>query len=148
MKEQVFGFRKKEGTVSVYREADMKKLIASLEDGRYEWVLRKQKVIRTLPQNALFHVYCTIIAKEIGMTMQWVKDEMKKRFLTVPAKNMWGELIINKETGEVLTEIRDTRDLSKGEMAELCENIRIYVMEFNIYLEKPNEQGELKFTNL
>lgn len=148
MKEQVFGFRKKEGTVSVYRKADMKKLIASLEDGEYEYVLRKKKKKRTIPQNALFHVYCTIIAKEIGMSMAWVKQHLKEKFLTVPAKNIYGEPIINKETGEVLTEVRDTSDLSKMEMLELMEEIRMYVLEFSIYLEKPNEQGELKFTDL
>lgn len=149
MKETIFTGKKKPEGFKIYRRADMQKLLDSVEEGtELEIIIRKKKKKRTLSQNSLIHVYFDLISKDIGKSADWVKEHMKKEFLTVPAKNIYGELIVNEKTGEQLTEVRDTSDLNIGEMIEFCENIRIYVMDFGIYLEKPDEQGELKFTNL
>lgn len=149
MKETIFTGKKKEEGFKIYRRAEMQKLLDSVDIGtELEILIRKKKKKRTLPQNALFHVYVDIISKEIGMSREWVKNHLKEKFLTVTAKNICGEILINKQTGEVMTEVRDTSSLTISEMIEFCENIRIYVMDFGIYLEKPNEQGELTFTDL
>lgn len=107
--------------------------------------IKKWRKSRSPKQNALFHVYVGIIAEETGMAFERVKRALKAQFLTVDILDEDGVPVTNPATGEVLKEVRDTSDLDTLEMFELCENVRLWAMDFNIYLESPNEQGELKF---
>lgn len=100
---------------------------------------------RSLEQNGLMHVYFTEIALETGLTMQKVKDMMKKEFLTVDVENGYGEKVINPVTGQVMTRVMDTSELNTLEAFEFCEKVKLFVQDFGIYLKNSNEQNELKF---
>ena len=101
---------------------------------------------RSLPQNNLFHAYCAIIAEETGNSLEVVKSTLKKMFAVRSWLDSEGNEIINKETGEVLTYIQDTSQMSTIEMSELTENTRVFAMEwFGIYLAMPEEQQTFKF---
>lgn len=100
---------------------------------------------RTLKQNALLHVWIQEIADQTKMSTDRVKRAIKAQFLTIDCLDEEGVPMTNPATGEVLREVRDTSDLNTVEMAELCENVRIWVMDFGVYLKLPGEQDELKF---
>ena len=103
---------------------------------------------RTLKQNALFHAYVHEISDQTKMSAERVKRAIKAQFLTVDILDYDGVPMTNPATGEVLKEVRDTSDLNTEEMSELCENVKIWVMDFGVYLKAPNEQEELKFKDL
>jgi len=100
---------------------------------------------RTLKQNALFHAYVHEISDQTKMSPERVKRAIKAQFLTIDILDEDGVPMTNPTTGEVLKEVRDTSDLNTIEMSELCDNVRLLVMDFGVYLKAPNEQEELKF---
>jgi hypothetical protein len=112
-------------------------------------VIEKYYAKRSLKQNNLLHLYLSEIAKETGMQMEQIKDAIKKKFLTVALTTKDGEIIADKESGEVLERVRGTSELTVVEFMEFTENVRIWAMEFlGLYLPSPDEQTELKLNNI
>jgi hypothetical protein len=112
-------------------------------------VIEKYYAKRSLKQNNLLHLYLSEIAKETGMQLEQIKDALKKKFLTVPLTTKDGEIIADKESGEVLERVRGTSELTVVEFMEFTDNVRIFAMEFlGIYLPLPDEQTELKLNNI
>ena len=99
---------------------------------------------RSLPQNSLMHAYMTIIANESGNTLETVKSVLKRLFLTRDVIDKNGDVVFNPKTGEVLTYVQDTSELSTIEMAAFTEEIRMWALDFGIYLPLPKENHELK----
>lgn len=99
---------------------------------------------RSLPQNSLIHAYMTIIANESGNTLETVKSVLKRLFLTRDVIDKNGDVVFNPKTGEVLTYVQDTSELSTIEMAAFTEEIRMWALDFGIYLPLPKENHELK----
>ncbi len=122
--------------------------VKKLKPGRWLLSIERYYPQRTLPQNALFHVYFTEIAEYGGTTMLEVKGALKKLFLTVDVKDQEGNIMADPKTGEVLTRVMDTSELNEVQGIEFIENIRIWAMDFGIYLESPDEQAELRFKDL
>jgi hypothetical protein len=112
-------------------------------------VIEKYYTKRSLKQNNLLHLYLSEIAKETGMQMEQIKDALKKKFLTVALTTKDGEIVADKESGEVLERVRGTSELTVVEFMEFTENVRIWAMEFlGLYLPSPDEQTELKLNNI
>jgi hypothetical protein len=112
-------------------------------------VIEKYYAKRSLKQNNLLHLYLSEIAKETGMQLEQIKDALKKKFLTVALTTKDGEIVADKESGEVLERVRGTSELTVVEFMEFTENVRIFAMEFlGIYLPLPDEQTELKLNNI
>ena len=112
-------------------------------------VIEKYYTKRSLKQNNLLHLYLSEIAKETGMQLEQIKDALKKKFLTVALTTKDGEIIADKESGEVLERVRGTSELTVVEFMEFTDNVRIFAMEFlGIYLPLPDEQTELKLNNI
>jgi hypothetical protein len=112
-------------------------------------VIEKYYAKRSLKQNNLLHLYLSEIAKETGMQLEQIKDALKKKFLTVALTTKDGEIIADKESGEVLERVRGTSELTVVEFMEFTDNVRIFAMEFlGIYLPLPDEQTELKLNNI
>jgi hypothetical protein len=112
-------------------------------------VIEKYYTKRSLKQNNLLHLYLSEIAKETGMQLEQIKDALKKKFLTVELTTKDGEIIADKESGEVLERVRGTSELTVVEFMEFTDNVRIFAMEFlGIYLPLPDEQTELKLNNI
>ena len=114
------------------------------------WItVERYYVKRSLKQNNLLHVYLTEIAKETGMSLEQIKEALKKKFLTVPLTTKDGEIIADKTTGEVLERVRGTSELTVVEFMEFTDNVRLWSAEFlGIYLPLPEEQTELKLNNI
>lgn len=108
--------------------------------------IKSRRKPRSLPQNNLFHAYCGIIAEETGNSSEVVKSTLKAMFCKKPMLDGDENEIVNRESGEVLYYIQDTRDMSTIEMAGLTENTRLFAAEwFGIILPLPEEQIDLKF---
>lgn len=144
MKESIFTFRKKEGQVSVWRKKEMQDLVKSLEDGDYEWVLRKKKKKRSNEQN---RYYWGIVIESVlsglidagyerrELNPQVVHEFLTKTFLT---KN------IANESGEFINVIKHTSELSTVEMLEYIADIQQWSAEtLNVIILDPNEQSHL-----
>jgi hypothetical protein len=86
-----------------------------------------------------------IIASESGNTLETVKSVLKRLFLTRDVLDKDGDPVVNPKTGEVLTYVQDTSALSTVEMMEFTEQIRLWAMDFDIYLPLPDEQIDFKF---
>lgn len=122
--------------------ADLK----DFKDGQRVWIeVQSYYRQRTASQNALLHAYLQEIADETGNEMEQIKDVMKKKFLTTIMTDKDGETICNPVTGEVMEYVKDTSALSTVEMMDFCDKIRVFAMDWGIYLEAPDEQRELKF---
>jgi hypothetical protein len=112
-------------------------------------VVEKYYSKRSLKQNNLLHLYLSEIAKETGMQLEQIKDALKKKFLTVALTTKDGEIVADKESGEVLERVRGTSELTVVEFMEFTDNVRVWAMEFlGIYLPLPEEQTELKLKNI
>lgn len=123
--------------------------LMDFKDGDRVWItIETYYKTRTLAQNALLHAYLQEICDETGNELEQTKETLKKKFLTTPMLDKNGEIMCNPVTAEVLEYVKDTRHLTTVEMAEFCENIRLWAMDWGIYLVNPNEQSELKFKNL
>ena len=111
-------------------------------------VVEKYYSKRSLKQNNLLHVYFSEIAKETGMQLEQIKDALKMKFLTVALTTKDGEIVADKESGEVMERVRGTSELTVTEFMEFTDNVRIWAMEFlGIYLPLPEEQVKLNFTD-
>ena len=105
--------------------------------------IEKHRTKRTLPQNAYLHV----VFREVQLALlnlgwdqandyYWVKDLCKYKFLRYEA--------VNPKTGEVIEGIRATSSLSKEEVSELIEQIKIWASdELGHYIADADEQVEM-----
>jgi hypothetical protein len=104
---------------------------------------------RTTNQNAVLHWYLTEIADETGMEMEDVKTQMAKKYLTVPQLDKNDQKVADPETGELMTRVMSTTELSTVEFNDYTDKIREWANNFlNLQLPLPNESVELKFNNL
>lgn len=123
--------------------------IKDFRDGARIWmVVETYYKQRTPKQNGLMHAYMQEIADQSKMSLETVKRALKAQFLTVSVLDEDDNPVVNPATGEPLTEVRETSDLNTVECMEFCENIRLFAMDFGIFLKEPGEQEELKFTGL
>ena len=108
----------------------------------YETYYRK----RSVEQNSVLHWYLSEIADETGMEMLDVKDQMAKKFLVTEVKDKNDELVADPETGEVMTRIMSTTELTTVQFNEYTEKIRMWAGEFlKMDLPEPDSQKSIKF---
>ena len=124
--------------------------IKDFKDKDRVWiVIEKYYTKRSLKQNNLLHLYLSEIAKETGMQLEQIKDALKKKFLTVALTTKDGEIIADKESGEVLERVRGTSELTVVEFMEFTDNVRLWSAEFlGLILPLPEEQTELKLNTI
>lgn len=102
----------------------------SLQDGLYEIILRKQKELRSIEQNAYFHgVVVALIAQHTGHPTQDVKDFLKSQFLTK-------EIVIRDKVYKI---VRHTANLSKSEFEDFMRDCRMFGDTIGVYIPLPNE---------
>ena len=147
-KNYIYQFNIVDGIGTIQNRKQFNADVKQLGNARMVMTLKRIRSKRSNPQNSLIHVYFDIIAKETGNSLERVKNILKSHFLTTDLLDEYDEPVVNPKTGEPITYVRDTSDLKVGEMIEFTENVRMFAMDFGIYLENPNEQAELKFNNL
>lgn len=128
---------------SMYVTEELKRVFS---DGKPLTVeFRDRRNPRSLNQNSLIHKYFDIISDETGNSLETVKNVLKKEFLTTDLKDKEDNIVVNPKTGTMVTYIRGTSDLSTIEMATFTEEVRLWAMDFGIYLPLPEEIREINF---
>lgn len=131
----------KNGKFSPMVSNNIRAELARFEGKKVEVIIKKLSAKRSLEQNALIHVYCTILKDALNdlgntFTMLKVKEMMKKEFLSVDE--------INMATGEVIGQtIRGTSSLNKTECGEFIDNMIQWSAELGIILPIREEQQTL-----
>lgn len=101
---------------------------------------------RSLPQNAYLHMVLQMIADETGNSLEVIKSTLKSMYAKKPLLDKEGEPIYDKETGETVNYIQDTRDMSTIEAMEFTENVRMFAQEFcGMIIPLPGENIDLNF---
>lgn len=116
-------------------------------DGQRVWVkIEDYSPKRSQEQNSFLHVWLQEIADETGHERDWLKGYFADKWLRVPKLNAAGEEMPDPETGEVLTRVRSTTELSKLEFSEYMDRIRLFCIEFfNFVLPDAEKDREIKF---
>lgn len=105
---------------------------------RVKITVEKLRSKRSLAQNALFHMYVGILARDLGYGGRDGFEEMKE---IIKFKFCKGEKV-DERSGEILPYIRPTHTLGKGEFIELIDSvIRWAATTFGITLPAPAEYG-------
>jgi hypothetical protein len=118
---------------------------SQFEDGERIEVTFDTCTKRSLEQNATLHWWIGLIAEFTGNTPERVKKQLKFDFLRFELLDEKGEYIVDKH-GEVMYEIRDTRDLKTHEMSKFMNDIQQWSIEFLDYeLPLPNKTYKMKF---
>jgi len=114
----------------------------SFKDGdRVTVEIKTRRKPRSLKQNSVLHWYINEIADETGIEPDDVKELLRHKYLAVDITDKDGEIIADKETGEVLRRYRSTTELSTVEFNEFTEKIRLWANDFlNLQLPLPDEQ--------
>ncbi len=108
--------------------------------------IKSRRKPRSLMQNAYLHMCLNMIADETGNSLEVIKTTLKSMYAKKPLLDKEGEPILDKNTGEVVSYIQDTRDMSTVESAEFTENVRLFAMDFcNLVIPLPEEQINLNF---
>lgn len=97
--------------------------------------LTKKHPTRSLPQNAYLHLILGFFACEYGCSLDYVKREFYKKVCNKP-------IFERKKTaknGEIIIELRSSRDLDKEEMTLSIERFRNWSAAEGIYLPDANE---------
>jgi hypothetical protein len=131
----------KDGKFSPMVSNNIKAELARFEGKKVEIIIKKLSAKRSLEQNALIHVYFTLLKDALNdlgndFSMLKVKRMMKQKFLTID--------VIDMSTGEVIgNEIRDTHTLNKVECGEFIDNMIQWSAELGIILPMRESQQTL-----
>jgi len=110
---------------------------------RWEYLLQRNAVVdltehvqRTNSQNAYLHVLLGLLAMEFGERIDYVKQNYYKELVN-PAL-----FVVRKDDrflGERV-ELRSSRDLTKEEMAESIDRLKVWAAEQGIFLPSADEK--------
>ena len=110
--------------------------LSTFEGKRIVITISKAKSQRTVMQNALYWVYVTMIANELGYDKNEMHEVIKFKFMKCEK--------INEKTGEVMQYLKSTTDLSKSDFADLISDLQRWAAEsLGIVLPEPGQQIEL-----
>lgn len=104
--------------------------LATLRNGRYTVVFKRDRDKRTLQQNALMWMWLTCIARETGQPVQDVHDTYCARFLRRAAVSPRGDLV---------SVYGQTSKLSTAEMSAFMEQVQADAAEMGIRLPRPED---------
>lgn len=98
--------------------------------------LTEKKMKRTLPQNALYHVWLKVFAEAIGETdLKTVDVDVKRRLLGMRTKQ-------NRLSGTWESYDCHTSEMDKEEMASFLDKFKTFAQtEFGCYLPYEQEDG-------
>jgi hypothetical protein len=133
------------GTLPKRISDEIRNYFSFLKNKPVEIKIRKVSSKRSLEQNSYLHLMFSIITEalnEQGNTFleSEIKGALKLKFLLIE--------VYNEATGELLSErVRDTSELSVGDMAIFIEQCIQWSAERNIIVPPPLTQTELEYEN-
>lgn len=125
--------------------------IRSFGHGKKVWITVENYYNKRSPsQNNVLHKYIGMIAKETGQDPKQVKSVLKNTFLKPRAwLDAQGEQMYNPDSGEVLTYIPSTTDISTIEMNDFWDKIRQWALDFlNLDLPLPEKVQKINYKDL
>lgn len=107
-----------------------------LMSGTDPFELTKKSRKRTLSQNALFHVWCQVLADHLGyVSLEECKSDVKRNLLGMRER-------VDHFTGEVVKDDYHTSGMSTKELSDLMDRMKIWAQtEFGCYLPYWKEPG-------
>lgn len=116
--------------------------LGALADGTY-MVSIKEANRRSNNQNAYIHAVLFPEVRKALRNLGWDEIRTIEHAKMVCKANFLKEEIVNKETGEVVTMIKDTSQLTRGEMAAFIDQvIRWAQTDLNWQILPPNSQAQ------
>lgn len=104
--------------------------------------LKEKKELRSLRQNRYMHLIFSWYALEYGETAEYVKQEVFKKQVN---KDIFLTEYANRQTGEIRTAWKSTKDLDTGQMTTAIDRFRNYASkELGIYLPEPHETALMR----
>lgn len=128
--------------VFVYRD-----LKEAFSDGSKVTVeIKSRRKPRSLPQNAYLHIILQMIADETGNSLEVIKSTLKAMYAKKTLLDKDGEPIYDKATGEVVSYIQDTKDMSTVEAMIFTEKVRMFAQDFcGMSIPSPGDNLEMNF---
>lgn len=122
------------------KETDVKRAIERINfliRHKKRFDLTEKKPLRSPAQNSYLHLILSWYALEYGETLEYVKQEVFKKFVN---KAIFEFEYTNRVTSEVRTEYRSTASLDTREMTLAIEKFRDFAAkQAGIYLPEPND---------
>lgn len=124
-------------------EATKEKLLHELRDlpdGKYEVVIKKNRVIRSLKANGYYHVILNIIATETGYDRDQLHEICKRKFN--------GDVIMFKD-GSLEIVGKTTTDLDTAEFAAYVNRVKMWCQdEWNIIIPEQRDVDYIKWMQI
>lgn len=127
--------------VSEYDRRRAESYFRKLMAGNEPFELTKPKKKRTLPQNALFHVWCQVIADYVGYTsVEKCKRDIKRKILGM-------KTTFNRLTGEEEKDDYHTSEMTVEEMSSFMDIVKAWAdTELGCYLPYYGDPGYEEMT--
>ena len=104
--------------------------------------LTEKKELRSLRQNRYLHLILSWFALEYGETAEYIKQEIFKKQVN---KEIFISEYANRQTGEMRTSWKSTKDLDTGQLTTAIDRFRNYASkEAGIYLPEPTDMIYLR----
>ena len=100
-----------------YSHQDLGRELMKLEDGEYLISWKKNRNIRSIPQNRLFHALCSVYAMYSGYTLEEIKDDFKR--------DCFYEIKFGKQ-GQEIKRLKETRGLDTAEFTRVVNQLMLW----------------------
>lgn len=101
---------------------------------------------RSLNQNGAMHWWIDLLAEELNIEPEKLKELLKYKYLKRPLLNKHGEELVDENTREVEWYVPSTSELDKAEMVAFMDNIHVFGLEFaGIDLPLPDKNYKMNF---
>lgn len=119
-----------------------KAYVLKLIDQKETFAIETKEELRTLAQNALFHLWVKVIADEVGEpSFDRCKRDIKRTILGVKEG-------VNRFTGEVMVDDYKTSEMSVGELASFMDRMKVWAQtELGCYLPYYKDPGYEEMVN-
>lgn len=99
-----------------------------------------EKNTRTTSQNRYLHLLIGVVAMEVGVTLEYAKDEYFKRLTN---RTIFCIEVDDQFCGKV-QRLRSSADLTKEEMSMAIDRFKQWGREQGMYMPEPNDEAMLR----
>lgn len=99
-----------------------------------------EKTLRTINQNSYLHLIIGALAIEVGVSLEYAKQEYFKRLVN---PDIFVEKREDKLQGKVVDMLRSTAIVPKEQMSVAIDRFKNWARENNIFLPNPGDKGLL-----
>ncbi len=135
------------------KEIDVQRALVKIKQliaAKKVFELKEKRPKRSLNQNNYLHLILSWYALEYGETLEYIKQEVFKKYVN---KSIFEYEYVNRITGETRIEYKSTADLDTAELSMAIDRFRDFsVLQAGIYLPEPKDMAllqeiEIQITN-